>query len=221
MIDEHRPMRFRFPDKPVEVTPDFVSPLSPEEWIIQGKYDGWRALIFIDGPRSIRIMSRHNTNLATTTSDDRKRIIERLRLEVQTLDLPPGTVLDSELVGPRGNHNWSLYLFDCLAWAGDWLCSIPFEQRWAKCNELGTKLSGCRNVFLAETIYGSSEQPHAFLEYFNRLKAQWEKNGRGMDLFEGIVLKRRTGMMKLHFNDSHKSNCMFKLKYRDIREARF
>jgi ATP-dependent DNA ligase len=214
-------MRFRYPDKPTEVSPDFVRGLKPQEWIAQGKYDGWRALICIDGAQSVRILSRENHPLQETKSPERRQVIERMRLEFQSLGLPPGTILDSELVGPRGKHDWAIYIFDCLAWEGTWLARTPFEQRWAKCREIGPKIEGSKRLFLAETIFGSPTMPNAFLDHFYELKSRWERDGRGLDLFEGIVLKRRTGTLLLRPNSCAKSNHMFKLKYRDIRDARF
>lgn len=212
-------MRFRFPDKPVEVGPHFLQTIDPSEWIAQSKYDGWRAIIFIDG-QSVRFMSRQNTDLSSTHSRERHSIIAALKVEVQSLGLPTGTVLDAELVGPRGKHDWAVYIFDCLAWGGTWLNATPYGNRWQKCcQEIGPKLKP--RLFLAETIYGSGDNPSAFLDRFNGMKRAWEDSGKGMDLFEGLVLKRRTGLMRLDLNSNQKSNSQFKLKFRDIRSERF
>jgi ATP-dependent DNA ligase len=104
-----------------------------------------------------------------------------------------------------------VYIFDCLAWAGNWLIGEPFSQRWQRCSSLGNQSDIC----LAET------REHHFQTHFDELKQLWVQAGQGMDLCEGIVLKNKNGKLILDLNDSIDSRSMFKLKYRDIRDTRF
>ena len=58
-----------------------------------------------------------------------------------------------------------------------------------------------------------------FLDFFNMLKTDWQKTGKL--LHEGIVIKKLTGLMTLSTKRSIKSDCTFKLKYRDNKEKRY
>ncbi len=132
---------------------------------------------------------------------------------LKRLRLPPDTVLDSEFVGPRGDHEPEIYIFDCLAWNGEWLGRMPYEERWAKCHTIDVDL--CNGIQLATTVSGN------LLDLFNKLKASWMENGQGMDLCEGIVAKALHGTLKLDLGSSKKSEYMLKLKYRDILSKRY
>ena len=132
---------------------------------------------------------------------------------LQGLELPSDTVLDSEFVGPRGNHKPAIYIFDCLAWNGEWLTRMPYKDRWDICCTACVNLSN--GIHLATTVSSG------LLELFNRLKTKWIENGRGMDLCEGIVAKSLKGTLKLDLGQAKKSEHMLKLKFRDIRDRRY
>ncbi len=227
-----RILPFRFPDKPRETTPNHVASLPVSGWIAQAKYDGWRMAIHVD-PDGLRFLSRVGRPLSSRVS-----LPTGIAEAFSELRIPPSSVLDAEFVGPRGNHQPCIYIFDCLAWDGQWLGSIPYQQRWAICRTLKLR-NGI--VQLATTLLKEGDnicispspneelfmkdfvcQPDdPFLSFFNFLKMNWIENGGGMDLREGIVLKRRTGTMILDRRTNRKSQHIFKLKYRDIREARY
>ena len=197
---------FRHPDKPIDTTPDVVKRLNPSEWICNAKYDGWRLQVYVDGPGHVRCLSRVGRPLAQTAAKFPQSLVQAF----QNMKLPTGTVIDAEFVGPRGGLHPSVYIFDMLAWDGEWLAQEPYEKRWERCQQLRWDHP---DIHLAETV------PNDFMAFFERLKAAWD--GESIDLWEGIVLKSRKGKLKLDRNSSQKSDVMFRLKYRDIVAARY
>lgn len=197
---------FRYPDKPVETTPNVVKTMRGNLWLAQAKYDGWRLQCYVDGPGHVRCLSRVGTPFAETAANFPATFVTAF----QDMRLPGGSVVDAEFVGPRGKLEPAVYIFDMLAWDGEWLANEPYESRWERCQRLQLVHP---DVHLAETVQDD------FLAFFGRLKSSWD--GESIHLWEGIVLKRRNGKMKLSRSSSVKSECMFKLKYREITERRF
>ena len=197
---------FRFPDKPIETTPDVVAKLSPKLWLAQAKKDGWRLEGYFDGPGHVRCLSRVGRPMEQTRSGFKSEVGHLL----ESMSLPGGTVLDAEFIGPRGHLEPAIYIFDMLAWDGEWLTREPYEKRWERCQSLELPQGA---IHLVETVQDN------FLVFFERLKAAWD--GHSIDLNEGIVVKSRKGKLKLDRNSSKKSDAMVKLKYRDVRAARF
>lgn len=216
-------MDFRFPDKPVETTEEFFSRMSQAQqakWIAQGKYDGWRMPTFIDGATAVRCLSSHGLPMSRAY---RGALPSDLESHFLALGLPNDTVLDAELVGPRGDHPFSVYVFDMLAYEGKWLNREPFEVRWQRCIDAITPHLGNGMIQLAETLYPSeSDQNNIIVARFNEMKRQWVAEGEPKGfLFEGIVAKRRSGKMTLKKSDNQKSPDMFKWKFRDIGDRRY
>ena len=196
---------FRYPDKPIETTPSVIASLSPKLWLAQAKYDGWRLESYFDGPGHVRCLTRVGRPMEQTRSGFKSEVGDLIK----SMELPGGTVLDAEFVGPRGHQDPAVYIFDMLAWDGDWLVREPYEKRWERCQRL---ILPNGPIHLAETVEDD------FIAFFERLKATWD--GQSIDLWEGIVVKSRKGKLKLDRNSSKKSDTQFKLKYRDIRSAR-
>lgn len=200
-------MDFRYPDKPTTATPEAIAKLRECDYIAQWKYDGWRLQIYNDG--GLHLLTRVGESILINT---RARFPNELMVATRGLMLPEGSVIDAEFVGPRGTHKPSLYIFDCLKWDGEWLARKTYEQRWEICKRIDLPSV---NIQLAHTINSG------FLAEFERLKKQWNDNGRGMDLTEGIVVKWKRGRMSLDRSASTKSRAMFKCKFRDIRDQRY
>jgi ATP-dependent DNA ligase len=200
-------LEWRFPDKPQIATTDFLSFVKPSEWYCQHKLDGWRNCVYSDADRNSHLFTRHGNPIQNTT-----KVPLALIDSISSLcsNLPPLSVIDSEFVGPRGHHNPAIYIFDIMAWDGKWINSMPFEKRWelAKC-DIGRFIAPNSSIYLAETVTDN------FVEYFNRLKQMWYNNGCGMDLCEGVVLKRKTGTLTLSLRASVKSRHLMKIKYRE------
>jgi len=202
---------WRYVDKPIECGPEFVDGISESEWQCSGKYDGWRLVILTDEHRIPHLFSRVGTSIAETNAYVPQELIDEL--VAVCAGMPPLSALDSEFVGPRGNHKPHIFIFDQLAEDGLWLVKRQFQVRW----EMASRLEGLGgHISLAETV------TTGFRAYFDRLKKIWYDGGCSkMDLHEGIVLKRRTGKLTLSLTSNAKSPHMYKLKYRDILERRY
>lgn len=145
---------------------------------------------------------------------------DEIQDEFRRLGLPNGTVLDTEMMGPRGSLEPAVHIFDCLAWNGEWLSDVPFEERWAKCQQFN--LNNFRFLRLSETIYPSSQdKTNRILQWFAKLKKEWQDSGGGITYCEGVVIKLRRGRMIFDFKHSKKSPVQWKLKFREGREKRF
>lgn len=197
---------FRFGDKPITTTPEVVAKLSGKLWLAQAKYDGWRLQTHFDGPNNVRCLTSMGRPMEQTRSGFRSEVGDLLA----SMNLPTGTILDAEFIGPRGHQKPAVYIFDMLAWDGEWLTREPYEQRWERCQSL---VLPQKDIHLAETVEDD------FIAFFERLKAAWD--GQSIDLWEGIVIKSRKGRMKLDRNKAAKSDVLYRLKYRDIKSRRY
>lgn len=220
---------FRYPDKPIVTTPDVVKRFeSAGDWLAQDKYDGFRVQIYFTS-KGVELLTRVanplekvakvpaelTAKLAQIQRDFKLNpsVAKDIATNLAEQGLPAGTVLDGEFVGPRGSHQPCVYLFDILAASGQWLTRVPYIDRWNFVKSLPIPQSPF--VSLAHTIEGG------FLHRFEVLKDQWVKGGKGMDLCEGLVLKRKSGLLDMSATSSVKSKHVFKLKFRDVRETRY
>lgn len=206
-------MPFRYPDKPTETTPDFFKNRDDlAQWICQDKYDGWRLVIHID---------EDNVRLLTREKNPIERVYQKfpsyLRDQIKSLNLNPGTVLDSELVGPRGSHSPAIYIFDMLAIDGKWLVTEPFVNRWKRCEQISTT----QDVHLSNTIYPSNKG-NVILDRFNLLRSQWLEKGKPLEfLVEGVVVKFASGKLRLNYSKCITTTDSVKIKFRDIRDSKW
>lgn len=201
---------FRSPDKPIPTTQEVVRKLPESSWLVQPKYNGWRMLAFIDSPTEIRCLSRVGRPMEDTGALFNPSIKDGFK-EIKSHGhlLPAGTILDCEFIGPRGKLEPAIYIFDMLAWNGDWLANEPFEQRFER----------CRDLFLPDQMFHVvTTIDQDFLGLYNKLKTDWEETGN--TLHEGIVLKSRKGKLKLNRASCADSSAMLKLKYRDNDDRR-
>jgi len=195
---------YRFPDKPIETTPNVVTRMPSKLWMAQAKYEGWRLETYCDRPGHVRCLSSRGRSMEQNKSGFRlSNLFEKMKL-------PRQTVIDAEYIGPRGRQEPSIYIFDMLAWDGEWLTREPYDQRWERCKALKLPKGP---IHLAETVEDD------FIAFFERLKAEWDQ--RSINLHEGIVIKSRKGKLKLSRNGIQKTDAMYKLKYREIREKKW
>jgi ATP-dependent DNA ligase len=203
-------MRWRFPDKPIEITPEEAAKFLESDWIVQAKLDGWNTSIYID--TEVRCFSRMGEPMERVCKACFDCSIPE---QIRSLNLPPNTILATEFVGPRGHHDPAVYIFDCFAYNGQWLTTTPFEDRWNYCTSLELKLKTTPKIHLAET------RRSGFIAFFEELKNAWLQSGKGLSLTEGIVLKRKSGTLILDSKSSRKNASIFKCKFRDARYRRW
>jgi len=218
-------LRFFYRDKPTESTPAFVASLNPAEWDAQDKYDGWTAVVHIDSPTEVRIMSSDGNDLSATNARERRTVVSAFKNAFAQFGLPVDSVFNAELVGPRGNHPWGMYMWDCVAYRGRWMDHNPWTERKQIVNDLFLPVvTPGGAIQIAHTVDGATanaENPNPLLKRFEHLKTEWLVGGNTMSLTEGIVVKRKIGTFDLSTSRPGKSSHAFKIKFREIREARF
>ena len=209
-------LRFRYQDKPIETSCEFLTSVRPSEWLCQKKYDGWRGGLYTDESRVANFLSSSGKSMNKVSN-----IPPGLAKQISDFaaQLPPNSVVDSEFVGPRGGHVPRIFMFDVLAWDGEWQTTVPYQERWNRLVSEFTRQTVYSHIHLADTV------EEGFLEIFEELKNNWDRlvsQGRGkQDLYEGVIMKRRSGTLTLNLNSSSKSHHSMKIKYREIQERRF
>jgi ATP-dependent DNA ligase len=193
-------MNFRYPDKPTDSTPEAVARLPRDLYVAQAKADGFNLVVDYDGG-IVRCLTRSNRPMEHESPKFTKEFVDCL----SAIQVPDKTVINAEFVGPRFNFTPCVYIFNMLAWDGQWLTQEPYEQRWARCTGLSLPDGP---VKLAECLEGD------FIASLERLRANWKSNKHGC-IYEGVVLKHRKGLMDLDLRNNAKSRCDFKLKFRE------
>lgn len=116
------PFPFFWPPKPVRVwreTPTFdrlMERFTNGEFSCEPKIDGWRVLIYANDGK-VQAMSRH-----------KKAIILSSEVTQKLLTLPQDTILDGELLGPRGGEN-QFVAFDVVKCEGVFTMNQPYVER--------------------------------------------------------------------------------------------
>lgn len=203
-------MNFRYPDKPSRGNDLFFAHTNPTEWVAQAKYDGWRLpTIFENG--SFRCFSRIGTVAKPRIQGGKFPLTPKIldALTQISKSVPNGTVLDGELVGPRGHLEPGIYFFDVLAYNGSWLCQTSFQERWKTLLGLKHLWDGSPFIMTAKTVENDFEK------FYRQLEGEWKGKGGGLDLYEGLVLKKRSGTLSLNFRENIKSRDSVKIKYRE------
>jgi len=188
-------MGLAYVDKPMAYGKSALTKFDDGDWIASLKHDGWNAQVIYLGEESPIVISRSNTELA---------ISDELRSEVQSLDLPIGTILNGEWVKRRreGQKEY-LYVFDLLSISlvegrFNYLRKMPFIERyrWAK-----------ENVVEGEILKMSPIYETGFVDLFE--EAQEDPDN------EGLVLKLKDFELILSRTSCKKNSDMVKVKWRD------
>jgi bifunctional non-homologous end joining protein LigD len=157
------------------------------DWQFEIKYDGFRALAFIESKGDVRLMSRNEKDLGGKFPD----VLESLR------KLPTkNTVLDGEIVvlDSKGRSSFQLlqnwesgdkrrplfyYIFDMPQHDGTDLRSVPIEDRQARIHKLIRRPTGI--IGISEVLHGDGE---ALLEQARKLGLEGLIGKRARSLYE-------------------------------------
>lgn len=172
-------MIWRYPDKPMEVTPDYLESLG-DEWFGNVKLNGWRCVVIRDRGE-FRAYTRHHTRLATALRRDDDFDPELLEV-MRTLPFPDQSMIDGEWLGRRdvkvipGESYW---MFDILYLDGKWLGNEPLRSRFG---------------MLWDIMVAAPEPPHPrrigiVPMILGDMTALWKAQADN-PLSEGIVAKR-------------------------------
>ncbi|MEH7374936.1 ATP-dependent DNA ligase [Neobacillus drentensis] len=155
-------------------------PFDDSDYITELKLDGLRLIYSVDQAGKVRLYSRHNNEITSKFP------------ELHNINIPPGTVLDGELIVPdsagkpdfeammsrfmssKDKSPVSFVVFDVIQHEGDRITKLPLLER----KEILAELVPNDSVLIAKSqfIEGHGEA------YFDAIKAQG---------LEGIVLKRK------------------------------
>lgn len=178
------PFPFFWPPKPVRVwrdTPTFDR-LSRRfvsgEFSCEPKINGWRTLVYANNGK-VQAMSRH-----------RKAIILNSEVTRRLLILPQDTILDGELLGPRGGEN-QFVAFDVVKCEGVFTMDQPYVER----REILESLSVDSVVTLIgklNNLYESSLNDGNEGLVLKKVNSPWKAmSGEGQDFDAWIKIKRR------------------------------
>ncbi len=172
-----------YPFKPVRVRESIFESLVREEWILEKKYDGFRAIAIV-GPDGVSLWTRDRVRIAMP---------DNLREQVASLDLPSGTVLDGEIWTPTKRGSWrhhrevkcSLTLWDAVRTGSVDLSKSPVEERRRALKALIGK--GTDEVGIVEWLPASAESYAEVRKEAESFRVQ-ERSRSGF--VHGAVLKR-------------------------------
>lgn len=181
---------WKFPFKPVRVTESVFTTLDTSKYVMERKYDGFRAIVIAG--RATELWTREQKRI---------EMPDNLATQLRDLRLPEGTVLDGEIWTPTKRGSWrhnrsvqcKLTLWDSIRVGYRDVSQAPLEERTDLLRGLVTG-----RVQDVATV----EQLPATLEGYRRLVDEAEKF-RASSLsrsgfVHGAVLKRRGSPRRDH-----------------------
>lgn len=120
---------FRFPDKPIEASPDFLVGQHDRAWWAQIKKDGWRQVVDWDGDGSLTISSSSGdtSRAAVPMSDEMRQALTEYVADVAG-DTPAR--FDTEWCARReADRSERVWIFDVHRWRGEDLYRRPCQER--------------------------------------------------------------------------------------------
>lgn len=197
-----------YPMKPVRINESFLKSLDLGNYVLEKKYDGFRAILIVE-EGGFRLMTRQKTELAVPNN---------LRPQIESLKLPPGTVLDGELWTPSKRGSWrhdknvvcSLTFWDIIAHGGRSAGAMPLEERRALLERLVGE--GAEDVKLVEWEPVTPER----IEQIRKEAMEHRATSQSRSGFvHGVVLKRKGSPRRDNPNRSAEHSDWLKVVYWD------
>lgn len=185
------PLWWKYPFKPVRVTESVFGTIDTSAYVMERKYDGFRAVL---------IVGRGRCEL-WTREQRRIEMPDNLASQVASLGLPDGTVLDGEIWTPTKRGSWrhnrsvvcQLTFWDAI-WAGrSDLSRAPLEERTAALR--GLVDGKATDVAVVEQLPASLEGYRRIVEEAEAFRASSESRS---GFVHGAVLKRRGSPRRDH-----------------------
>jgi hypothetical protein len=191
--DERLDIKWRYPDKPLEIfTPKLVELEERGGFILQQKLDGYRMVVMADQGQ-VRSCSRHRKALPVS---------QALLDKFLELDFPEPWMIDTEWIKLRTGHPETIAILDVFYMDGDWQGSkyLVERQEWYDMKKL------------PDGIVRPEEADEDFLEFFaNQIdetvptKEAWS---------EGVVAKKVLSTLIGARDKSEKNPMWMKCKWR-------
>ncbi len=183
---------WKFPMKPVRATFSCFGTLDLAKYVMEKKYDGWRAIVQVD------------RGYVTLWTREKRKIEMPINLQTQldALKMPDGTVLDGEIwnLSKRGSwrHNknaiCALTLWDAIRVDKLDLSAFPLEDRRKRLEEL---LSAATTPTISATELLQPKEALAKLIEQEAVSFRESANARS-GFIHGVVLKRRGSPRRDH-----------------------
>ena len=176
--------------KPVRVTEEVFKTIDPNKYVMEKKYDGFRALLIMNGSPKLWTRDKNRIELPNNLVD-----------QLNALNLPEGTVLDGEIWNPLKRGSWrhdrgvkcQLTFWDVIRVGYKDMSQLPLEERKKILDNL--VLGKCEDI-------GSVEQLPASLEGYRKIaeEAELHKEATGLrsGFIHGAVLKRKGSPRRDH-----------------------
>ncbi len=185
------PVWWKFPFKPVRISTEAAKRMDLSKYVLEKKYDGWRAMVMTDKSGRPSLWTRQKRLLVTP---------ENLLEEIRSLNIPPETVMDAEIWNPQQRGGWEqntrvecmLGIWDVLVTSGKDVGSSTLEGRQ---EELRTLIGeGSQSVRVVKQYEASG---NAIDEVMTEAET-FRKGGARSGFVHGVVLKRKGSPRRDH-----------------------
>lgn len=177
--------------KPVRATSTVLKTVDINKYVMEKKYDGWRAIVIV------------NKGATLWTRDKRKiDLPDNLREQFEVMGIPDGTILDGEIWNPTKRGAWrhnnrvvcNLTLWDAIRLDNHDLSNEPLEARRAKLESLlaGQAIS---DIKMTELLTPSLE---LITEIEHEAQSFRESTQARSGFIHGVVLKRKGSPRRDH-----------------------
>ncbi len=192
MTDPMPTLPWKYPFKPVRATWNIFKTVNPEQYIMEKKYDGWRAIVQVT-KGGVSLWTREKRPIAMP---------DNLTKQLAELQLPEGTLLDGEIwnTSKRGawRHNRSvvcaLTLWDAIRVGPQDLSGQPLEARRAELDNI-INGKGMPDVTTTEILPVMEQMAREIDQEAHSFRDSTQSRS---GFVHGIVLKRRGSPRRDH-----------------------
>lgn len=171
-----------FPFKPVRITESMFRKTNWSNWILERKFDGFRAVLIVNG--SAQLWTRERKPIAMP---------DNLREQIASLNLPTGTVLDGEIWTPTKRGAWrhdkgvvcNLTFWDAIQAGTESLSQERLEKRHERLAEL---VGNSRPNIMVVDQYPATVS--SFEEALKTAKEHRNMTDSKSGFIHGVVLKK-------------------------------
>jgi ATP-dependent DNA ligase len=178
-----------YPMKPVRVRASIFETVNPDDYFLEMKYDGFRAILAVEGGQP-KLWTRDHKRL---------EMPDNLMSQLQTLDLPDSTVLDGEIWTPTKRGAWRhdrtipclLTFWDAIRSDARDISGLPIESRR---DEMARLLQGgTQDIGMTSWLPATVESHNTILK---RALEHREESRSGF--IHGVVLKKKGSPRRDH-----------------------
>ena len=112
-----------YPVQPTYIAPDselFASLDNDSRYVAELKKNGWRCMVRVGEDKKIALWTRRGTIIGDP--------LPNLRKALESLKLPPDTILDGELLEHRSVVKEQVVLWGAIRMGGKWLSAMPYKE---------------------------------------------------------------------------------------------